>query len=133
MNDETNVVVYHARKGKRQASDHANDFHGEADAYSCTNGAVLMEQSKHWEDVKHIWLRVCKPGRSPRRMSIVSTVVMIVTAETPWYICQMKQSCCEKWNRGVNSVPINKMDLKEGSNIIHSPLEWGDRHARFDR
>lgn len=54
VNDETNIVVYHARKGKGQASDHANDFNGKADAYSYMNGAVPMEQSKHWEDVKYI-------------------------------------------------------------------------------
>jgi len=63
-------------------------------------------------------------------MSIVSTVVMIVTDETPWYICQMKQSCCEKWNRGVNSEPINKMDLKEGSNVIRpASNEATDTHV----
>ena len=53
VNDKTNVVVPHARKCKSQASDHANDFYGKADADRQTNVAILMEQSKNWWGVKN--------------------------------------------------------------------------------
>jgi len=55
VNDKTNVVERYTRKSKRQASNHANDFNGKANAYSYTNGAVLMEQSKNWWKVSNIF------------------------------------------------------------------------------
>ncbi len=85
--DKANIIINNARQPKPKSDNHAYNLHGKETRYNNTDSPISMVECINWltngkkKQLVKSHILIC--GALPLRMRIVSTVVMIVPAETP--------------------------------------------------